>query len=85
MAHIIPIRDLKNTANISELCNSLTEPIFVTKNGYGDMVIMNMQVYNKIAAQLDLVEKLKAADKQIEEGAAQPAEDVFKRLKARYE
>ena len=85
MAHIIPIRDLKNTANISELCNTMAEPIFVTKNGYGDMVIMNMQVYNRIAAQLDLVEKLKVADKQIEEGAAQPAEDVFKRLKARYE
>jgi len=85
MAHIIPIRDLKNTANISELCNSVAEPIFVTKNGYGDMVIMNMQVYNRIAAQLDLIEKLKAADKQIGEDAAQPVDDVFRRLRARYE
>lgn len=36
MAHIIPIRDLKNTSEISEKCRAANEPIFVTKNGYGD-------------------------------------------------
>ena len=37
MAQIIPIRDLKNTSEISEKCRAANEPIFVTKNGYGDM------------------------------------------------
>ena len=45
MPQIIPIKDLKNTANISELCHSLNEPIFITKNGYGDMVLMNIDYY----------------------------------------
>ena len=42
---IIPIKDLKNTSDISEMCHRVAEPIYVTKNGYGDMVIMGMEVY----------------------------------------
>ncbi len=38
MPAILPIRDLKNTAKISELCRQTDTPIFITKNGYGDMV-----------------------------------------------
>lgn len=40
MPQIIPIRDLKNTSKISQMCQASDEPIFITKNGYGDMVIM---------------------------------------------
>lgn len=36
MPHIIPIKDLKNTAEISDLCHKCDEPIYITKNGYGD-------------------------------------------------
>ena len=35
----IPIRDLKNTAAISEMCKKSADPIFVTKNGYNDMAV----------------------------------------------
>ena len=45
MAQIIPIRDLKDTTRISNLCNQSGEPVYITKNGYGDMVIMSMQAY----------------------------------------
>lgn len=47
MPKIIPIRDLKDTSSISELCKKNDEPIFITKNGYGDMVIMSLSVYEK--------------------------------------
>ena len=47
MPRIVPIRDLKNTTAISTLCHEDKEPIFVTKNGYGDMVIMSMETYEK--------------------------------------
>ena len=47
MLKIIPIRDLKDTSSISELCKKNDEPIFITKNGYGDMVIMSLSVYEK--------------------------------------
>ena len=39
MPQIIPIKDLKNTSEISDMCHKTEEPIYVTKNGYGDMVM----------------------------------------------
>lgn len=47
MPKIIPIRDLKNTTLISEMCHEKDEPIFITKNGYDDMVIMSSDTFNK--------------------------------------
>lgn len=38
---IIPIKELKDTAKMSEMCAATSEPIYITKNGYGDMVIMS--------------------------------------------
>jgi prevent-host-death family protein len=48
MPQIIPIKDLKKTSELSELCRNAKEPVFITKNGYGDMVIMSMETYEKI-------------------------------------
>ena len=45
MPQIIPIKELKNTAEISDMCHKSEEPIYVTKNGYGNMVIMSMENY----------------------------------------
>jgi PHD/YefM family antitoxin component YafN of YafNO toxin-antitoxin module len=47
MPQIIPIKDLKNTSAISQMCRESREPIYITKNGYGDMVIMSVQMYEK--------------------------------------
>ena len=63
MAQIIPIKDLKNTATISEMCKNTDEPIFVTKNGYGDMVLMNIEVYNRTMEQLELLKNFKEETK----------------------
>ena len=52
MPEIIPIRDLKNTNAISQRCHETAEPIFVTKNGYGDMVIMSMEIYESTMRQI---------------------------------
>ena len=50
MPQIIPIKDLKNTSEVSELCHSTSEPIFITKNGYGDMVLMSMETFERTTA-----------------------------------
>ncbi len=52
MPQIIPIKDLKNTSEISDMCHKADEPIYVTKNGYGDMVIMSMEIYETIMRQI---------------------------------
>ncbi len=48
MSQIIPITDLRNTTEISKLCHEKPEPIYITKNGYGDMVIMSMETYESM-------------------------------------
>ena len=48
MPQIRPITDLRNTTEISEICNSKKEPIFITKNGYGDLVIMSIATYESM-------------------------------------
>lgn len=50
MSKIIPIRDLKNTTEISSMCHESDEPIFITKNGYSDMVIMSDETYTRLTA-----------------------------------
>ena len=51
MPEIIPIRDLKNTNAISERCHETQEPIFVTKSGYGDMVIMSIKASRMLSGE----------------------------------
>lgn len=48
MPQIRPITELRNTNKISELCHSIEEPIFMTKNGYGDLVVMSLETYDNI-------------------------------------
>lgn len=54
MPQIIPIKDLKNTSEVSDMCHMAKEPLFVTKNGYGDMVIMSMGIYESTMRQLTM-------------------------------
>ena len=53
MPTIMPIRDLRNTSEISELAHKKQEPIFITKNGYSDLVVMSAELYEKFAHQQD--------------------------------
>ncbi len=48
MPKIKPITELRNTTEISEMCHSELEPVFITKNGYGDMVVMSIETYEQI-------------------------------------
>lgn len=50
MPQIRPITDLRNTTEISDLCHGKNEPVFITKNGYGDLVIMSMETYDALTA-----------------------------------
>ena len=48
MPQIRPITDLRNTTEISNICHAKNEPVFITKNGYGDMVVMSMETYEEL-------------------------------------
>ncbi|MEN6567233.1 MAG: type II toxin-antitoxin system Phd/YefM family antitoxin [Veillonellales bacterium] len=84
MPQIIPIRDLKNTSEISQMCHAANEPIFITKNGYGDMVIMSMKMYEDRMAMLDVHDKLIAAEKQMAEGKVLDGDASLKSIREKY-
>lgn len=50
---IIPMRDLKNTVEVERLCAEENGPVFVTKNGYGRLVVMDLDYYEKTMRKMD--------------------------------
>lgn len=65
MPIIKPISDLRNNFNtISEICHEGAEPVYITKNGKGDMVVMSMALYEEQQAKLELYQKLLEAESQ---------------------
>ena len=69
MPNIRPISDLRNNSNeISEFCRSSREPVFITKNGVGDMVVLSVEMYERQQAQLELYAKLAEAEEEIASG-----------------
>ena len=65
MPIIKPISDLRNkSSEISKLAHNSDEPIFITKNGEGDLVVMLMAYYSKLQLKLELLGKLSAAQNQ---------------------
>jgi prevent-host-death family protein len=62
MPIIKPISNLRNKSNeISDLVHQSGEPVFITRNGEGDMVVMSMTHYSQLQLKIDLMSKLAAA------------------------
>lgn len=66
------------------MCQEATEPIYITKNGYGDMVIMSVKMYEEKIFMMDVQNKLAAAEMQIAEGKVLDGESSLKNLREKY-
>ena len=84
MPQIIPIRDLRDTTKLSEMCSRTNEPIFVTKNGYGDMVVMSMRTYEQRLAQVEMYTKIMESKAQADRGELLDGPTVLKNLREKY-
>ena len=84
MPHIIPIKDLKNTGEISNLCHQTNEPIYITKNGYGDMVIMSIQMFEERMFMQDVYNKLAESEDDISAGRSKNAKESLKHIRDRH-
>ena len=70
MPSIRPISDLRSNANdISDFCRQTREPVYITRNGTGDMVVISMEEYERQQALIDLYGKLAVAEQEIASGA----------------
>ena len=84
MPQIIPIKDLKNTSEISDMCHRTDEPIYITKNGYGDMVIMGMEVYENTMRQLAIYRDVEVSEQQIETGNVRDARTALAEMRKKH-
>ena len=66
MPQIRPITDLRNTTEISELCHANKEPLFITKNGYGDLVVMSIEAYDDLIGTAQTDAAIREAEKEYE-------------------
>ncbi len=69
MARIRPISDLRNKSQeISRICHETGEPVFITKNGEGDLVVMSLAAYERAEARLELYRMLDEAEEDVRGG-----------------
>ena len=82
MPTIRPSADLRNNYNeISEYCHKYTEPVFITKNGQGDLAVMSIETYEALSGKLELYKLLDDGVKSIKAGKSKPANLVIEKLK----
>lgn len=84
MPQIMPIKDLKNTSSISELCHKVNEPIYITKNGYGDMVLMSIELFEATQKKWSMYSDIELSERQIKEGKTKDARKALSDVKDKY-
>ena len=81
---IIPMKDLKDTVEIERRCKESREPVFVTKNGYGSLVVMDIDYYDETMRKMEEAKMLNAAYKSYEEGRVRDGKTVMKEIREKY-
>ena len=84
MPQIIPIKDLKDTASISELCHSIDEPIYITKNGYGDMVLMSIEIFEAMRKKWEVYSDIELSEEQMKQGKTKDARKALASVREKY-
>jgi len=85
MATIRPSSDLRNKYNeISEFCRTYHEPVFITKNGTGDLVVLSNEEYERLCGKYELHRMLDEGLAALKTGQTKPAADVFAELEKRF-
>ena len=81
MPEIRKSADLRNNyQKISQFCHLYNEPVFITKNGIGDLAVMSISAYNELSGRIDLYQKLLAGLNQIHNGETISEEELMKKI-----
>ena len=85
MPLIMPIKDLRNTTEISNIAHKEQEPIFITKNGYGDLVVMSMEAYEELMENAAIDASIAEAEAEYKlNGQKTDARSVFSSLRRKH-
>ena len=86
MPNIRSSADLRNNYNdISTYCHSYNEPVFITKNGKGDLAVMSMETYEEMTGRIELYSKVQEGLADMEAGCTRPFGDAMADLRKRRE
>ena len=82
---ILPVNELKNTAAIMKTCKESSVPIVITKNGYGEAVMMSVELYEEMFAKMQAAALINAGLEEIANGAEPiDAKAFFEAMRHKY-
>lgn len=82
---VLPVNELKNTANIMKICKESDKPIIITRNGYGEAVMMSVKVYEELFEKIRIATILNERIDEIDNGATgMDVDEFFKQMKTKY-
>ena len=84
MPTIRPSADLRNNYNeISDFCHTYSEPVFITKNGKGDLAVMSMETYELLSGKLELYSLLETGLDQVKQDKIKPMKESIKTIRSK--
>lgn len=81
---IIPMRDLKNTVEIERRCAEENGPVYITKNGYGRLVVMEIEYYERIMRKLYEAKIVSEGLNDIESGHTVDGDTAIDEIRGKY-
>ena len=81
---IIPIRDLKNTVEIERLCAEEGGPVYITKNGYGRLVVMDIEYYERTVHKMYEARSILDGLKDVQEGRTIEGDTAMRDIRRKY-
>ena len=86
MKNIRPSAELRNKYNeISNLCKETREPVYITVNGHGDIVILSLEQFNQMQAELELLKMLSESEDDVRNNRVKPVTDAFNDIRKKLE
>jgi PHD/YefM family antitoxin component YafN of YafNO toxin-antitoxin module len=85
MPTICSSADLRNSYNkISTFCHDYSEPVFITKNGKGDLAVMSIEAYEQLMGRYELYGLLQEGLADVAEGKSRPFSEAMSDLRSRH-
>lgn len=81
---IIPMRDLKNTVEVERRCAEENGPVFVTKNGYGRLVVIDIDYYEKTMRKMDEATTILDGLKDVKSGNTVEGDTAISKIRSKY-
>ena len=85
MPHIRSSADLRNSYNeISPFCHEYAEPVFITKNGKGDLAVMSIEAYEQLMGRVELYGLLQEGLADVADGSTRPFSEAMAEIRNRH-